>query len=169
MSKKKAPKSKEPEAPPLPVGRPSLYTQELADEICERLGMGESMRTVCKDEDLPAMSTLFKWLRTIPAFTEQYEKAKQESADAMAEDLLDIADDGTNDWMERERQDGSSVTVVNSEHIQRSRLRVDARKWLMAKMKPKKYGEKLDVTSGGEKLPTPIIRVHRDDSIQEDK
>jgi hypothetical protein len=70
----------------------------------------------------------------------------------MAEDILDIADDGTNDWIEREREDGSTFEVINNEVIQRSKLRVETRKWLMAKTKPKKYGDKLDLTSAGEKL-----------------
>ncbi len=139
-------------------GRPTDYTQELADQICEQLALGISMRTVSRDESLPAMSTMFKWLREHKEFSEQYEKAKQESTDAMAEDILDIADNGTNDWMERENKDGSTYEVVNNDVIQRSRLRVDTRKWLMAKMKPKKYGDKLDVTSGGEKIvPIPIL------------
>lgn len=86
----------------------------------------------------------------------------------MAEDILDIADDGTNDYMMRERPDGTEYELVNSEHIQRSRLRVDTRKWLMAKMKPKKYGEKLDLTTKGDKLPAPILaNVHRNDSHTE--
>jgi len=133
-------------------GRPTTYTQELADKICEELAIGKSLRTVCAAEDMPAIRTIFNWFRSQPEFLLQYEKAKQESADAMAEELLDIADDGTNDYVERERPDGSVHEVLNTEHIQRSRLRVDTRKWLMSKMKPKKYGEKMDVTSDGKAL-----------------
>lgn len=134
------------------IGRPTKYTQKLADTICEQLAMGISMRTVSRDESLPAMSTMFKWLRENKEFSEQYEKAKQESTDAMAEDILDIADNGTNDWIERENKNGGTYEVVNNDVIQRSRLRVDTRKWLMAKMKPKKYGDHIDVTSGGERV-----------------
>lgn len=138
------------------TGRPTKFSQALADQICEQLAMGVSMRTVASDPAMPAMSTLFKWLREHESFSEQYTRAKQESADAMAEDLLDIADDGTNDWMEIHRGDYTSWTT-NGEALQRSRLRVDTRKWLMAKMKPKKYGDKLDVTSDGKALPAPIL------------
>ena len=133
-------------------GRPTDYTKDIADKICEQLAMGISMRTVSRDDSFPAMSTMFKWLREHKEFSEQYEKAKQESTDAMAEDILDIADNGTNDWIERENKDGSTYEVVNNDAIQRSRLRVDTRKWLMAKMRPKKYGDHIDVTSGGEKV-----------------
>lgn len=137
-------------------GRPTTYTQELADNICEQLALGYSLRTVCKADGMPAIASIFNWFRSQPGFLEQYEKAKQESTDAMAEDLLDIADNGTNDWMESEDRFGNIGWKLNGENIQRSRLRADTRKWLMAKMKPKKYGDKLDVTSDGKALPQPI-------------
>lgn len=128
-------------------GRPSDYTQELADEICARLSEGQSMRTVCAADDMPAAGTVFRWLRTNEEFCKQYARAKAESADALVEEMTDISDDGTNDWMRRLNSDGEPVGwVVNGEHIQRSRLRVETRKWIAAKLKPKKYGDKLDAT-----------------------
>lgn len=142
------------------VGRPSEYTKEIGDNICADLAMGMSLRSVCLKKESPAISTVFRWLRTYPEFRKQYEDAKQESADAMAEEVLDIADDGTNDFILKENGEG---ITVNSEHIQRSRLRVDTRKWLMAKMKPKKYGDKLDMTTDGEKINTPILVKFIDD------
>lgn len=137
-------------------GRPSEYTQEKADLICERLAIGMSLRSVCLQEDMPAPATVFKWMRTNQEFLKQYEKAKQESSDAMAEDIQDIADESANDYIEITRDDGTTYTKLNQENIQRSRLRVDTRKWLMAKMKPKKYGDKLDLTNDGKAFPTPI-------------
>lgn len=110
---------------------------------------------------MPSIATVFSWMRKHDEFLKQYARAKQESADAMAEDVLDIADDGENDWMERARPDGSTFVALNSEAIQRSRLRVDTRKWLMAKMKPKKYGDAIDVTSAGDKIvfmPTELLQ-----------
>jgi len=133
------------------VGRPSLYTQDLADRICAELASGKSMRTVCKADDVPDMVTVFRWLREKTEFRQQYEKAKEEAADALAEEILDIADDGTNDWMEVHDKDGECVGYkVNGEHVQRSRLRVDTRKWIAAKLKPKKYGDKVDLNHGVE-------------------
>lgn len=130
------------------VGRPSSYSPELADEICARIAGAESMRRVCEDEAMPDRVTVFRWLRTHDEFRNQYARAKEESADAMMEEILDIADDGTNDWMEVFDKDGESVGwKLNGEHVQRSKLRIDSRKWLMSKMKPKKYGEKLEVES----------------------
>lgn len=119
------------------------------------------------------MTTIFRWLREKEDFRKQYDVAKQEATEALAEELLDIADDGVNDWMEIHRDDDDENVGwrVNGEAIQRSRLRVDVRKWLMSKMKPKKYGEKLDLTTAGEKLPTPILGsyVPSNNSNEEDR
>lgn len=145
-------------------GRPTEYSQELADKICEELALGFSLRTVTKNDWCPPMSTIFNWLRTKKEFLEQYEKAKQESVDAMAEDILYIADDGTNDYEEAERPDGSTFIKLNSENVQRSRLRVDTRKWIMSKIKPKKYGEKIDMTTNGKDIPQPILNVSANNS-----
>lgn len=141
----------------MPGGRPSTYTQELADRICEGIALGSSLRTVLTGDDMPVMSTVFKWIREHEEFSNQYARACEERTEAMSEDLLDIADDGSNDWMEVHKGD-TEAWVTNGEALQRSRLRVDTRKWLMSKMKPKKYGDKIDVTSGGEKIaPVPIL------------
>ena len=133
------------------IGRPTSYTQELADKICEQLAIGDSLRTACKGDDMPSVATVFNWFRKYPDFLEQYARAKQESADAMAEEILDISDNGSNDWMEVNYGE-TEAWKTNGEALQRSRLRVDTRKWLMAKMKPKKYGEKLDMTSDGKAI-----------------
>lgn len=132
-----------------PIGRPSRYSQDLADNICAELATGKSMRTVCRADDMPAMSTVFKWLRERPDFSEQYARAKAEAADALVEEILDIADDGSNDWMEVHDRDGNATGYkLNGEHVQRSRLRVDTRKWIASKLKPKKYGERIGMDHG---------------------
>ena len=132
----------------MPGGRPTDYTEELADEICSLLAEGLSMRTVCNPDDMPNKSTVFRWIRTIPEFNDQYARAKEESADAMLEETMDIADEGTNDWMEANDPENPGYKL-NGEHIQRSRLRVDTRKWMMSKMKPKKYGDKITTEHTG--------------------
>lgn len=148
---------KEPKHPkePKKIGRPEIYTQDLADRVCTRIAEGASMRTACKLDEMPAICTVFKWIREKPEFAKQYARATEERTEAMAEDLLDIADDGSNDLMTIQKGN-QTYEIENKEVTNRSRLRVDSRKWLMAKMKPKKYGDKLDLTSNGEKLPAPI-------------
>ena len=123
-------------------GRPTDYTPELAAIICSKLASGESMRTVCKSDDMPSRTTLFLWISKHETFSNQYAIAKQEAAEALAEEMFDIADDGSNDWMEQHSKDaGLAAYKVNGESIQRSRLRVDVRKWYISKIKPKKYGD----------------------------
>lgn len=139
-----------------PGGRPTVYTQELSDRICELLALGNSMRKVAEMEDMPSMSTMFKWLRENDQFSQQYAKAKEESADAMAEDLLYIADTPVMGEVKTIKPDGS-VEIKQDEMLGHRRLQVDSRKWLMAKMKPKKYGDKIDMTTNGKDLPTPIL------------
>lgn len=144
------------------VGRPTKYTDKLADKFCSEVAKGYSSRTICKDAAMPCLATIFNWLRTNTEFLAQYEKAKEEQADALAEDMLDIADDGTNDWVERQGKDGSTYIVLNNEHVQRSRLRVDTRKWIASKLKPKKYGDKTAVEHSGnislDKLVTESLK-----------
>lgn len=144
------------------TGRPTIYTQELADELCEYLAMGESLRTACGHEGMPAIRTVFNWMHKNDSFMQQYARAKQESADAMAEEILDISDKAE-DVIKHGAEKKSGA------YAQTQRLRVDTRKWLMSKMKPKKYGEKVDVTSGGQPLPLlgGITNVPVDDGDEE--
>jgi hypothetical protein len=91
---------------------------------------------------MPSKTSVFRWLRTQDEFRDQYARAKEESADALTDEMLDIADDGSNDWMSRHGKDDEVAWSVNGEHIQRSRVRIDTRKWIASKLKPKKYGDK---------------------------
>lgn len=125
-------------------GRPTVFTAEIAARICEGLAEGRSLRDVCTDEDMPAESTVRAWaLEDREGFSAQYARAREIGYHAMADELMDIADNGMNDWMER-RGEEDAGWVANGEHIQRSRLRVDTRKWMLSKVLPKVYGEKID-------------------------
>ena len=124
-------------------GRPSLYTDKLAAKICRRLAEGESLRAICADRAMPGISTVMGWLfdGSHDGFSEQYARAREAQAEIRADEIVDIADDASGDFTAN--KDGK--LVANSEHIQRSRLRVDARKWIAAKLLPKRYGDKLDL------------------------
>lgn len=130
-------------------GRPSKYTTKLGNDICQRLAEGESLRSICRDEDMPVTSTVHLWVLENKQFSEQYESARLMQAHHMFEELLDIADDGTNDWTTKENKEGTEYEVVNHEVVARSRLRVDTRKWFLSKVAPKIYGDKLQL--GGDK------------------
>ncbi len=135
------------------VGRPTDYTQEIAEEICERLAVGESVRQITLLEHMPEERTVYRWLIKHEEFCQQYARAKEIQADRFNEELIDIADDGRNDWEERENKRGDGTYIaLNDEAISRSKLRVETRKWLMGKHKPKKYGDSLSL-KGDDKNP----------------
>lgn len=122
------------------AGRPTKYTKALGDTICQRLADGESLRSICRDEGMPDERTVRSWtLEENHPISPQYAKARESQYLKWAEELLDIADDGTNDYVKRPE----GGMALNAEHINRSRLRVDTRKWLLSKMLPKVYGDKL--------------------------
>ena len=131
------------------MARPTDYNEEIAAKICSGLAEGKSLRTVCQADDMPDKSTVFVWLGLYPEFKDQYARAKEESADADNETLEEIGDEAIDaSW----KADPKAASAV----VQAYKLKADNLKWAMSKKKPKKYGEKLDLTSGGEKLPTPI-------------
>ncbi len=117
------------------MARPTIYTEELAEAICKRIAEGDSMRKIAKDQSMPSASTVFRWLldEGKKPFWEQYEKACNIRAELKFEELEEIAD--------------------NSEgEVQRDRLRIDTKKWYLSKVLPKKFGDKMDFTTGGEKI-----------------
>lgn len=135
-------------------GRPSTYSEDIAKKVCELTATSsKSLKTICEELDL-APSTVLDWLSDKKEFSEMYARAKDLQADYLAEEILEIADDGTNDYMTITKGD-IQYNVEDREVTNRSKLRVEARKWIAAKLKPRKYSEKLDVTSNGESI-TPI-------------
>ncbi len=133
-------------------GRPTIYTKELDLEICARLAMGESLRRICLEERMPDASTVHAWvIEDKEGFSKHYARARDIQAEQMFDEILDIADDGTNDYMTITKGD-VTYNVEDREVTNRSRLRVDSRKWYLSKVLPKKFSEKLDVTSDGKAI-----------------
>lgn len=129
------------------------YDQNKADEICALITDGWTIRDICALDGMPCMKVLFRWLRENEStFGKQYERAKEEQAEIMVQEILQIADDGRNDWMDKQLKNGDVARVIDHEHVQRSRLRVEARKWAASKFKPKKYGDRL-IHAGDEEAP----------------
>lgn len=122
---------------PVKQGRPSSFTPEIAAVICARIAEGKSLRKICEADDMPAMSTVFLWLSQNSDFSEQYARAREAQADSMADEMLDIADDKSLDPNDR-------------------RVRLDARKWLAGKLRPKKYGDKLEL-AGDRENPLAVM------------
>jgi hypothetical protein len=110
-----------------------------------------SLREVCRQDEMPALSSVMLWLSKEDWFSEQYARAKAAGVEALAEEMLDIADNAANDWMERNDKDGENAGwAFNGEAAQRSRIRIDTRKWLLSKLAPKKYGDKVEQTVKGD-------------------
>jgi hypothetical protein len=125
-----------------------LYTKEIGDEICQRIAEGESLRSICKGNRMPSCATVLNW---------QFARAREIGYFILADEIMEIADDATNDYTTRAKEEGAEV-VVNHDHISRSKLRVDTRKWMLSKMLPKVYGDKLAV--GGDADAPPIQHQH---------
>lgn len=124
-------------------GRPSKNTLAVTAEICRRLGEGETLRQICADAHLPNKSSVLHWLLDDEVFRAQYARAREIQAEHQLDEILEIADDSTNDWIEREVASGRIERVLDHESVQRSKLRVDARKWAMSHTAPKKYGDRV--------------------------
>ena len=145
------------------MGRPSEFTQEVADTICELLADGQSLRSICGQEEMPSTSTVCRWLAANTEFREQYTRARELQADSLFDEILEIVDDGLNDWIERKGDDGKTLGwIENGEALRRSALRVDARKWMAGKLQPKKYSDKHQLAlTGPDGGPVRIEEVRR--------
>lgn len=147
------------------MARPIFWTpekkNEIISEILDRISEGESVRFILKDEDKPSFKTFLEWVEEDEQLRKQYARAMEIRADAIFEEMFDIADDGTNDYYTVDLGDDLTTTKLDAEHIQRSKLRIDTRKWALSKMQPKKYGDKIDVTTDGEKItqPDPLLML----------
>ena len=140
------------------TGRPSVFTQEIADQFCATVATTtRSLKWICENNDIfPHVGTVLRWLRENEDFRNQYARAKEDQADLLAEEMMDIADETSNDTITDEKGN----EYANKEWINRSRLRVDTRKWIASKLKPKKYGDRVaQEISGpnGEPLPAPVL------------
>lgn len=129
------------------MGRPSDYTEEIANEICERISEGETMVKICSDEGMPSRWAVFRWLAAHESFRNNYAHAHDMKAELEVDEMKAIADDGSNDWMETNDPDNPGYKL-NGEAVQRSKLRVDVRKWNAERAKPKKYGKLIAVEVG---------------------
>lgn len=120
------------------TGRPIAFTSVAAAEICARLAAGETLRAICRDRSLPTETVVRGWVVDRPRFAAAYERAREIGYAALADQLLEIADDSSADTYLDDKGKERSVT----EAIQRSRLRIDTRKWLLAKVLPRLWGDR---------------------------
>lgn len=127
------------------MGRPSTYSPEVVEAICERLSAGEPLAAICRDEGMPAARTVRDWEAQRPDVAASIARAREDGEDWLAAECLEIADDSRNDWTDGKAAEGDERAInsrENGEVIQRSKLRIDTRLKLLAKFNPKKWGDK---------------------------
>ena len=127
------------------IGRPTSFNMNTAKVICIRLGQGESLQSICRDEDMPGRATVYEWLLDFPDFTDMYTRAREEQAESHADAIVDIADE-TPETVEVRDKEGNIVDIrLDSAYIAWQKNRIEARKWTAMKLKPRKYGDKVQV------------------------
>jgi len=132
------------------AGRPSKYDPLLAAEICTRISNGEALRQICMDENMPVQSTVYLWLSRFNEFSDMYAKAREDQADTLADEIQALADHEP-----KQIYDERGNAKYDPAHINWMRLRVDARKWVAAKLKPRKYGDRVAL-AGDEDNPLKV-------------
>jgi len=129
------------------MARPSKYSQEIADRLCEALMQGKSLRSACKQEGMPPFQTVLRWLASgdpkYRGFHEQYTRAREVQAEVWADEMVDIADSAT-----------------DSQSANAARVRVDTRKWVAAKLLPKKYGDRVAISGVEGDAPLEVVVKH---------
>lgn len=149
-------------------GRPSIFTPKLGADVCERISKGESLRSIGRDPKMPDVTTILRWVfdtspsEAMKVFQKNYEVAREMRAEYVFEETLEIADDTSGDMMKVTRsvtKKGKTKKVeeftANHANVHRSRLRVDTRKWFLSRMAPKKFADRVDITSGGKAIKEP--------------
>lgn len=128
----------------------STYIPELAQKFCELVADGHTIRSACRKMVKPSKATVFRWLREYPEFVKLYELATDERAEAMADEMVEIADNCKTD----------------ADSIRKARLRIDAREKQLQLMKPKKYGKQLQLTgAGGGPIQHKTVTALTDDEL----
>lgn len=129
----------------MPAGRPSIYSEKVADKICNKIADGEGLITICAADDMPAKTTVFRWLESKPEFRDKYARAREDQAEVHADEIITIAD--------------------TEEDVNRAKVRIDARKWTASKLRPKKYGSFQQVEMTGETRTTHSLDENMEQAV----
>ena len=132
------------------MGRPSKYSEEIAAEILTRIAEGESLRRITMEPGMPSHASVYLWLLQKPEFSDKYARARDEQAETLADEIIAIADEPP-----AEVTDDKGVSRTDSGWVTWQKNRMDARKWVAAKLKPKKYGER-QVLAGDAENPLEV-------------
>lgn len=131
------------------IGRPSTKTEAITNAICERIACGETLTAICKEPGMPGYETVWRWRQKDSAFDQLYMRARVAQMERWADEIVEISDDTSSDVITKTTPQGREYDAFDTDHINRSRLRVDTRKFLMAKIAPHLYGERVEVEHTG--------------------
>lgn len=125
--------------------RPTEYSPEVVDAICEQMVNGKGLLKICADNQMPGRTTIYRWLANNPEFRKRFMEAREALMDFYAEQILTIAFDESGDVILDQGKDGKTSAVANHAKVQRDRLKVDSLKWTAARLFPKRYGDKMEL------------------------
>lgn len=146
-------------------GRPTLYSKAMANKICERIMQGQALGTVASEVKVDTV-TIYRWIEKHPEFRNMYAHAREWQADLLADEILAIADEPmTVDVL----IGGEMRPVVSMVAVKHARLRIDARKWYVSKLAPKKYGNRLNTTVSRPNGGPVQVQVKMTDSERAEK
>lgn len=132
-------------------GRPSIYSDALALEVCNHIASGLSLRSIEQMPGMPSRASVFNWvLEDRQGFATIYARARELQLECEADEIVDIADDGSNDFTERTNSNGDTTEVFSREAVERSKLRVATRQWRLSRLMQGKYGDKIEQTHKGD-------------------
>lgn len=144
----------------MPGGRPSTYSKEIADRICNELSEGASLVAICGAADMPHPSTVYDWLKSNPEFADNYTHARETQAERYAAEIIEIAD-STQEGEKRVVKGDGTVEIHRGDMTEHRKMRIDARKWTAAKLKPKVYGDRQQIDLTG----TLVVTDMSDDDL----
>jgi hypothetical protein len=138
------------------IGRPTVFTQQVADIICIRISEGESLKSITQDEEMPDRATVYRWLAADPAFCDMYTRAREDQADTLADEIIAIADEQPEIIPVTDKRTGELIEhKLDGAFLQWQKNRIDARKWTAMKLKPKKYGDR-QILAGDSEAPLEV-------------
>ena len=151
---------------PKKMGRPSSFSQQIADHICTELSKGKSLRSILKEDGMPAYQTVYVWLASNPQFQDQYTRAREDQADTLADEIIAIADEVPEVVPVIDKRTGELIEhKLDNAFLQWQKNRIDARKWTAMKLKPKKYGDRVALTGAGDGSPIQVESRHVFDTV----
>ena len=155
---------------PVKIKRAVQFNEKVAEKLLIDISNGKSVRRICENPPMPTRRTFYIWIQENEDFRKRYAEAKELCAENLAEEIIEIADDANNDFLVQDSEYGQRF-VSNNAKLERAKIRIDARKWMAAKLLPKKYGnaKSVDLTTNGKDIILPIYGGKAKTGLEDDE